>query len=101
VWVISRKRLREFWEIHRDAERPLRLWYKVAAAAEWRSLVDVRSVFPHADPVTTSSGALLTVFNAGGNKYRLITRIEYKRHKVYVKHVLTHAEYTRGDWKNR
>lgn len=39
----------------------------------------------------------MTVFNIGGNKYRLVARVEYQRHKVYVKQVLTHAEYSKGD----
>ena len=40
-----------------------------------------------------------TVFDVGGNKYRLITAIHFNRRKVYVRRVLTHAEYDRGDWK--
>ena len=36
----------------------------------------------------------------GYNKYRLITSIHFNRGKVYIRHVLTHAEYDRGDWKN-
>ena len=35
-----------------------------------------------------------------GNKYRLITSIHFNRRRVYVRHILTHAEYDRGDWKN-
>jgi mRNA interferase HigB len=30
----------------------------------------------------------------------LITSIHFNRGKVYVRYVLTHAEYDRGDWKN-
>jgi mRNA interferase HigB len=39
------------------------------------------------------------VFNMLGNSFRLITEINYKRQKVYLRHVLTHAEYDKGDWK--
>jgi mRNA interferase HigB len=41
----------------------------------------------------------LTVFDIGGNKFRLITSIHYNRRKVYIRAVLTHAEYDRGNWK--
>jgi mRNA interferase HigB len=92
--VISKKRLREFWELHGDAEAPLRSWHKAARREDWHSFADVRSRFPHADQV-----GKLTVFNIGGNKYRLIAAIHYNRAKVYVQHVLTHAEYDRGKWK--
>ena len=44
---------------------------------------------------------LFIVFDIGGNKFRLITSIHYNRRKVYIRAVLTHAEYDRGNWKNR
>ena len=36
-----------------------------------------------------------TIFDVGGNKYRIVTAIHYNRRKVYIRHVLTHAEYDR------
>jgi mRNA interferase HigB len=41
----------------------------------------------------------LTVFNIGGNKVRLIAAIHYNRKKVYIRAVLTHAEYDEGRWR--
>ena len=101
VRVISLKPLREFWKRHPDAEEPLRLWYKTAMAATWSSLSDVRRTYPHAHGVRTSSGGTLTVFNIGGNKYRLITNIWYEGQQVYIKMVLTHAEYSKNTWKKQ
>ena len=40
------------------------------------------------------------IFNIGGNKYRLIAVIHFNRGKLYVRHVLTHAEYDEGKWKD-
>ena len=40
-----------------------------------------------------------TVFNIGGNKFRLVVVIHFNRGKVYVRHVLTHAEYDQEKWK--
>jgi mRNA interferase HigB len=40
-----------------------------------------------------------TVFDIGGNKYRLIAYIHYRAKIVFIKHILTHAEYDKGDWK--
>jgi mRNA interferase HigB len=98
VRVISLKRLREFWEQHGDAEGPLRAWYRTVLGAEWKSLKDARETYPHADGVETASGTM-TVFNIGGNKYRLVARIRYEYRLVNVRVVLTHAEYDRGLWK--
>ena len=40
------------------------------------------------------------VFNIGGNKYRLITRIRYATQKVFVLKVMTHSEYDKYKWKD-
>jgi mRNA interferase HigB len=40
-----------------------------------------------------------TVFNISGNKLRLITDVVYRYQTIYIKHVLTHAEYDKGAWK--
>lgn len=96
--VISLRLLREFWERHPDAERPLRLWYRVALAAHWRSLRDVRATYPHADAVGAGKSTL-TVFNIGGNKYRLVARIRYDYELVNIRRVLTHRDYDDGKWK--
>ncbi len=82
-----------------DAEKPLREWFKTALAADWASLRDVRRVYPHADGIQTRSGDTLTVFNACGNKYRLIVRIRYDWRLINIRYVLTHARYDQGTWK--
>jgi len=99
VRVIRLKPLREFWDRHPDAERPLRQWYRTATHAEWGGLRDVRQAYPHADGVGTDGGDTLTVFNIGGNKYRLIARIRYDFRLVNVRAVLTHDEYDKGGWR--
>lgn len=99
--VISIRRLRGFWEEHPDAETPLREWYKIARKAQWHSLQDVRKTYPKADAVTAGSGATMTVFNIGGNKFRLITSIWYPGQQIYIKMVLTHSEYGKDKWKKR
>ncbi|MBL9149864.1 MAG: type II toxin-antitoxin system HigB family toxin [Phycisphaerae bacterium] len=97
--VISLKPLREFWAKHPDAEEPLRDWYTTTLGAKWTSLQDARATYPHADGVKTGGGDILTVFNIGGNKYRLVARIRYDYQLVNVRFVLTHAEYDKGKWK--
>ena len=99
--VISLRRLREFWERHPNAKVPLQAWYRVAKQAEWNSIRDIRQTYPDADAVTADSGATMTVFNIGGNKYRLITSIWYGGQQVYIKRVLTHAEYSKDRWKKQ
>lgn len=97
--VISLKPLKEFWAKHPDAEEPLRAWYNTALGAAWKNLQDARATYSHADGVKTKDGDTLTVFNIGGNKYRLIARIRYDYQLVNVRYILTHAEYDDGKWK--
>jgi mRNA interferase HigB len=92
--VISEKKLREFWAAWPEAEIPLRAWLRVAEQAVWEKFADVRETYASADQV-----GRCTVFNIGGNKFRLIVVIHFNRGKVYVRHVLTHEDYDRGLWR--
>jgi mRNA interferase HigB len=92
--VISKKALRDFWAIYPDSEESLRAWLQAARREAWQNFAEVKARFPKADRV-----GKLTVFNIAGNKYRLITAIHHNRSRVYIRHVLTHAEYDRGNWK--
>jgi mRNA interferase HigB len=92
--LVSKSAWRQAIRNDRTLEGPIGEWYKIAKAAEWKSLVDVRKVYPHADYVHP-----YTVFNLKANKYRLVVKIEYRWQIVFVKHLLTHAEYDKGAWK--
>ena len=92
--VISKPAILRFAERHPDALVPLMNWYRITKRADWGSLADVRSDFAHADIVGRR-----TVFNIHGNDYRLIARVNYKTKRVFILHILTHVEYSKGDWK--
>lgn len=92
--IISRKALRDFWERYPDSEDPLLRWYKIVERSEYRTFAELRATFPSADLIGD-----LIVFNIGGNKYRLIASVHFDRGKVYIRHVLTHREYDREEWK--
>ena len=94
--IITRKRLNEFAEAHPTAASGLIHWYQALKRSQPANFSELRLVFPHADQVGG-----LTVFNIGGNKARLIAAIHYNRRKVYIRAVLTHAEYDAGRWKER
>ena len=94
VHVITRKRLREFATRHREAAEPLGIWYTIVSKTDFGSFAELKRVFGSVDKV-----GKFTVFDIGGDKYRLIAAIHYNRKKVYIRHVLTHTEYDRGKWK--
>jgi mRNA interferase HigB len=92
--IISRKRLNEFADVHGDTKASIAHWYQLMKRETFANFVELRTVFPSADQV-----GKLTVFNVGGNKVRLIAAIHYNRRRVYVRAVLTHAEYNEQRWK--
>jgi mRNA interferase HigB len=94
--VITRKRLNEFARKHPETRSALAQWYRLARKIRFRNFVDLRRTFPSADVV-----GKFTIFDIGGNKVRLIAAIHYNRGKLYIRHVLTHAEYDRGNWRKR
>ena len=51
--------------------------------------------------VDASQVGNFVVFNIAGNKVRMVTRVFYntKPRQIHIKHVLTHREYDKGDWK--
>ena len=97
--VISQKKLREFWEQYPDAEEPLRAWHRIVEKATWQNFADVRAAFPSADLVGHRDEGHWIVFNVGGNKFRLVVIVFFQHGRIYVRHVLTHAEYDRGTWR--
>jgi mRNA interferase HigB len=93
--TISYRRLREYAEKHADVRDVLDDWYKVASKATWENLIQVQAVFPKAEAVGN-----FTVFNIKGNNYRLIVSIDYEQQLIYIKYIITHAEYDKEQWKN-
>jgi mRNA interferase HigB len=86
--------LREFAAIHPDAEAPLQAFRQLVERGRFENFAALRATFRGVDKVGERF-----VFNIGGNKYRLIAAIAFAPQLLWVKAVLTHAEYDRGDWK--
>ncbi|HEV2460978.1 MAG TPA: type II toxin-antitoxin system HigB family toxin [Ktedonobacterales bacterium] len=92
--IIAKSRLMAQAATYGDCVRQVADWYNIACKATWHSLSEVRQTFRHADLVGDK-----TVFNIKGNDYRLIVHIRYDTGIIYIKQLLTHAEYDKGVWK--
>jgi len=93
VRVIGRKAIREFGKIHADAVPSLSNWLRIARKAKWQSFAELRADFGTADQVGRR-----TIFNVGGNKHRLIARVNYRNQRLLILHIMKHVEYRKGDW---
>jgi mRNA interferase HigB len=90
--IIAKRTLRRFWETHprgREAKAPLEVWHSTVERADWATPADVKTIF--GDASVLKHGRV--VFNIGGNKFRLVARINYPYRVVYIRFVGTHAEY--------
>jgi mRNA interferase HigB len=101
--VIKVKTLREFWTAHPTAEAPLRYFIKAVRRQNWRNWSELKATCRSAD-----SYRRCVIFDIGGNNFRLIGWVRYSRSleggrwsqgRIFVRHVLTHAEYDKDQWK--
>lgn len=92
--IITERKIQEFWEAHLAAESAMRQWIATVREADWHNFADVRATFNHADIYKRC-----TIFDVGGNKYRIIAMIEYQKHLVFIRQVLTHVEYDKNKWQ--
>ena len=91
--IIAKRTLREFWERHPNARRPLESWYEQVRRDNWGTPADVRRRYPK----TSIIGNNRAVFRIKGNTCRLVVEINYLRGMVFIRFVGTHAEYDRID----
>jgi mRNA interferase HigB len=94
--IINLTKLNDFARKHPKSRKALERWERITRAAVWLSFSDVKRDFPAADQY----GACV-IFDIGGNKYRLITKINYgvDIQIVNIREVMTHAEYDKDKWK--
>lgn len=94
--VISTKKFSDFIEGNLESKASLENWYRIVSKSDVGNFSDLRMTFPSADQVGD-----LTVFNISGNKFRLIAAIHYNRQILYIREILTHAEYDKNKWRKR
>jgi mRNA interferase HigB len=91
--VVSRKAIREATAEHGECGASLNVWYKIAKNADWKNFADVRSSWKNSDVV-----GRFVVFDISHNRCRLIAVIKCKWRMVYIRRVLSHAEYDEKEW---
>lgn len=88
--VIAPRTLRKFWQEHEDAKKPLQAWYKTVRKNRYSNFAELKKDFGSIDYVSKREA---TIFDIGGNKYRLVTFVRYTSQTIFIKHIFTHAEY--------
>jgi mRNA interferase HigB len=93
--LISAGKLKEAASDYSDAVEIAKNFAKKVELSSWQNLIEVQVDYRSAEAVGN-----FTVFNIKGNRYRLILSIDYEAQIAYFKYFLTHAEYSKDDWKN-
>lgn len=88
--LIGKRTIVAFGSAHPPSRKPLAAWEQVMKQTDFNSFNELKQTFPSADYVYHK----YTIFNIGGNKYRLISEIDYLSNVVNVKRIFTHSEYS-------
>lgn len=92
--LVNVAKLESFKTKYPAARKALAKWEAVVEAAVCGNFVELKSVFPKVD-----SAKPYTIFNIGGNMYRLISLVNYHQSLVLIEFMLTHEEYDEGGRK--
>ena len=91
--VIALKTLKDFYQLHPDAEQPLKAWLSEAQKANWTEPSEIKAQYKSASILKSRR----VVFNIKGNAYRLVVAVAYQFGAVYIKFIGTHEQYDRID----
>ena len=102
--VISKRPFNDAAKAHPNQRQALEDLFRVLRKAKFDSPEEMRGMFPSLDDFKHKNK--WWVIDVAGNHLRVITFIQFTQNRMYVKHILTHAEYSklcnryaRGDLK--
>lgn len=91
--------MESFKQSHPMSKKSIDRWTQVVEEAKWKNWSQLKSTFGSADMVTVGEKKFV-VFNVGGNKYRIVTIVNFRGQIVVVEVALTHSQYDKGKWKD-
>jgi mRNA interferase HigB len=94
--VGGRQRLDEMVAHYPDAKGRARAWLAEIEEAQWLDPAAVKRRYPTASFIP-SGGGKRVVFNLGGNRWRIDTKIAYEMQYVLIIRAGSHEEY--DSWK--
>jgi mRNA interferase HigB len=93
--IVSRKAIREASRQHPEWTASLNAWFKITKNAAWANVSQLKNSLRNVDAI-----GKFVIFDISDNRCRLIATVKYRWKIVYVRFVLTHAEYERKEWLN-
>ena len=89
--VISKRPFVEAAKKYPNQSKALMTIYRVLDKADFKTPEEMRQVFPSLDHFKYQDK--WWILDVGGNQLRLMAFIEFRCSRMYVKHIVNHAEY--------
>lgn len=89
--LINRVELDKFKRKHPQSRGPLSTWEMTVSTTDYSNLNALKTTFGKKVDYLASG---YTVFDIGGNKYRLITIIDFMFREIEIRIIWTHTEYS-------
>jgi len=87
--LLGKKLLYDFKEKHADSRSQIESWEMEVEEAKWSTPHDLKKRYQKASLLKNQQ----VIFNICGDKYRLLTQVNYKNGIVLVQKIGTHKEY--------
>jgi mRNA interferase HigB len=87
--LAGRDKLNAFGKKHAQARSPISAWTAEIERAEWKTTADLKARYPKASILADN----IVIFDLGGNKFRLESRVLFQVQLVVVSRIATHEEY--------
>ena len=97
--IISRKPFKDAAKKFPNDADAIDHTYKVLKHGEYKTPLELKQVFPSLDNFKMKDK--WWVIDIGGNNLRLIAFIEFQDNRMYIKHIVPHAEYDKLSKKYR
>ena len=96
--IISKRPFANAASTYPNQRRALDVVYRRIKKGRFNSPEEMRRVFPSLDNFKYKKK--WWVIDIAGNQLRMIAFIQFMENRMYVKHILTHAEYDRLCWRH-
>ena len=82
----------DFAKKHAAARKPIARFLTLVKEAQWQNSEKLKQTFPSAD---YASATKTVIFDVGGNKYRIVARVDFEELAIRILSVMTHEKYSR------
>jgi mRNA interferase HigB len=91
--MIATKTIKAFYRAVPAAQVPMSVWIEMVKQVRSNHPLQIKQYFGSADLLQDGR----VVFDLGGNKFRIVAKVNYRRGIVYIRFVGTHAGYGKID----